>query len=640
MDKKWGIGVECEFPVLLDVTDYYSLNINQKWDKQRTVYMPFKCATYYKLTDNVSNIMDKIKNMLEQTVNKEKTSKAPNVIKALDDIDQQYILEELKEKLSAIETYQTALSTSKNSVDDFIKFRKKHYDSYKNMYDEDHEFKIVETRELFTPNRLINKFLMSLSEQLTKFINGYAKQVNEFKKCNPEGIIDEESTNLFKIYEVKNLAFKEKINTVKNEVSTHRETFMRCIKEAVGDNVFGSMYFYGEFGYYPFLYNYKDDSIKDDYLGSYHLNITLPYEPNIPMSQFEKMHINLMGAIQLLEPLFLGVFTDVKYGSFNDDHKVEENSFRLLNTRYFNILSYQNLITFFGDEKNPPTKLKHQNINPLVRKIFSNLGLNFYADELGIDFSFSPEYHSKDTKSYFGFEFRVLGLFKLDYVPMILRFIFMLAEYLENENISVPENPLLTVFQDSGKIDKYAGQITEIFREGWNSKIDDVYYNDLISIFKLNLDKETLKKENLYNNIDCYNLLNGINIYLKEKCLSYHKVGKSKFLQVVDDIQNIQNLGNLPNINRESYNFFLKIQEPDIGDIILKQVGISEELLDRRNFDKFRELSKSKYSEEDIGDLYWFLIDSRSKQRQTGGQYFSYKDQYIKYKQKYLSLKN
>lgn len=650
MDKKWGIGVECEFPVLLDVTDYYSSHINLKWDKRKPVYMPFKCATYFKLKDSVSNILSSIKTMLQQTVDKEKTNKQPNVIKALDNIDQQYIVGELQEKLQAIGTYQTDLSNSKNSVDDFIKFRKKHYDSYKDLYDNDHEFKIVEPRELFTPDRLINKFLMSLSDQLTKFVNGYAEKISEFKHCNPEGIFDEEATNLFKIYEVKNLVFKEKIDIVINEVNSHRETFMRCIRETVGDTVFKSMNYNGEIGYYPFLYNYKDDSIKDDYLGSYHLNITLPYEPSIQMQQFEQMHINLMGAIQLLEPLFLAVFTDVKYGSFNDNHAIHENSFRLLNTRYFNVLSYQNLITFFGDDKNPPTKLKHQNINSLVRKIFGNLGLDFYADELGIDFSFSPEYHSKDPKkSYFGFEFRVLGLFRLNYVPMILRFIFMLAEYLENENIIVPENPLLTVFQNSDKIDNYVKQISEIFREGWNSKVDDVYYDDLISIFKLNLDKETLKKENsLNNNLNCYNLLNAINLYLKERCLTYNKEGKLKFLQSVDDIQNIENIRNLPNINREAYNFFLKIQEPDIINTLtakLNQTGIN--LLDKQYYAKFKQLVGSDYVEEDIEDLYWFLVDnqngSQSNLRQYGGRHhkhYNYRQQYIKYKQRYLSIKN
>ena len=59
------------------------------------------------------------------------------------------------------------------------------------------------------------------------------------------------------------------------------------------------------------LLDYSD--VKEDYTGSYHLWITCPYNKNLPMTDFLKIHESLANKLQLLEPVFLAHFGSPSY---------------------------------------------------------------------------------------------------------------------------------------------------------------------------------------------------------------------------------------------------------------------------------------------------------------------------------------
>lgn len=62
-------------------------------------------------------------------------------------------------------------------------------------------------------------------------------------------------------------------------------------------------------GKYIFEKNKKNKNIlHTDYLGSYHITMTLPYKPNITKAAFIKMHQNFANQLQWLEPLMLTAY--------------------------------------------------------------------------------------------------------------------------------------------------------------------------------------------------------------------------------------------------------------------------------------------------------------------------------------------
>jgi len=78
-------------------------------------------------------------------------------------------------------------------------------------------------------------------------------------------------------------------------------------------------------------------------IGSQHLNITFPYverklsDPKYVI-KLRRDHVKSMKIIQLLEPLILAVFTKPSIGTFYDNNKIIETSNRLLQSSYSNFL--------------------------------------------------------------------------------------------------------------------------------------------------------------------------------------------------------------------------------------------------------------------------------------------------------------
>jgi len=75
--------------------------------------------------------------------------------------------------------------------------------------------------------------------------------------------------------------------------------------------------------------------VQEDYTGSYHLWITCPYNKNLSMTDFLKIHESLGNKLQLLEPIFLAHFGSPSYEVL-ENKSLSKSSFRHFLNKYSN----------------------------------------------------------------------------------------------------------------------------------------------------------------------------------------------------------------------------------------------------------------------------------------------------------------
>lgn len=74
----------------------------------------------------------------------------------------------------------------------------------------------------------------------------------------------------------------------------------------------------------------KDDIIRPEYVGSYHVTITLPHTENTPQKEFIEMHQNYANQLQWLEPLLLtSYFSQDQFACGSKEERVR-GSFRVM----------------------------------------------------------------------------------------------------------------------------------------------------------------------------------------------------------------------------------------------------------------------------------------------------------------------
>ena len=73
-----------------------------------------------------------------------------------------------------------------------------------------------------------------------------------------------------------------------------------------------------------------------DYLGSYHITMTLPCHDNITDEHFVELHRNFGKQVQMIEPLLIASFFSPDPESVGDHGKRVEGSFRVMSTGWGN----------------------------------------------------------------------------------------------------------------------------------------------------------------------------------------------------------------------------------------------------------------------------------------------------------------
>jgi len=141
-----------------------------------------------------------------------------------------------------------------------------------------------------------------------------------------------------------------------------------------------------------------EPNVSTDYLGSYHVTITLPHTRNIDVKEFISMHQNMAQQIQWIEPLFLTAFFSPTQSAVGN-HNQPEGSYRVMTIGWGN---------FAGSNiRKMGTKGLDRggNIRSLWRK-----GLNFKGTKrLNLCAETSPPQYKKATTMHTG-DFRTMGM--------------------------------------------------------------------------------------------------------------------------------------------------------------------------------------------------------------------------------------
>lgn len=138
---------------------------------------------------------------------------------------------------------------------------------------------------------------------------------------------------------------------------------------------------------------------QEDYTGSYHIWITIPYDKKISKVKFLNMHANLANKLQLLEPIFACNFTTPSYQiKYNKNYPTKLSLRHLINNysnygtsdvSLINGTDYTNISDiFFEKKKNPEIhkivrqKKKVYNENNTLLKSYDALDRRFYTNNI------------------------------------------------------------------------------------------------------------------------------------------------------------------------------------------------------------------------------------------------------------------
>ena len=372
------------------------------------------------------------------------------------------------------------------------------------------------------------------------------------------------------------------------------------------------------------IYNTTSDYNNFEYTGNIELNITLPYEtestgrmtdPNL--AKFKKDHIALMKSIQYLSPLFLACFTGVSPNTYLDDHANPEISYRSVYEKVgLNVLSTPVNNTLYTDGVVWNPQSSNEDLLNLYKSFYINKPHNPDTDfklknEFGINRKPDDLKYNPTNCKYFGFEWKMLGQYPLQYASHISLLIFMIAQWLQNNHIDIPDNPIDILLAQSDplpdqsvldnklvelqqkeqdipesiddetgvkyKTQSYKEDIEDIFvqiasnkiklgkffthilQEGWNSFTDNNIYIEIL-IEKLNFEflRDYIPPPSENTN---FNLLQFIHSYLYD----YFKNSDNTcdiincFFPTFQTDAKYNNLKELPNINMMEYNYMKSI---------------------------------------------------------------------------------
>lgn len=240
-------------------------------------------------------------------------------------------------------------------------------------------------------------------------------------------------------------------------------------------------------------YKFQTDRMTD-YLGSYHITITLPHTQDIGTKEFVKMHQNMAQQLQWIEPLLVtGFFSPTQKAVGNPNEP--EGSFRVMSVGWGNFAgsdvrkmgteglnratnlksTWRNGIEFTGtkklnycSEKAPPQYKKAKSVHT---GDFRTFGFEFDIPKCEKLYNPNdcPRADGKPMEPPFGMEIRIFDHFPAEYLIELLRIIVLLGANAQRS----PANEYVY----TNKIWKDA--LHSIMKDGWNAIIDSSYVSAL-----------------------------------------------------------------------------------------------------------------------------------------------------------------
>ena len=231
-----------------------------------------------------------------------------------------------------------------------------------------------------------------------------------------------------------------------------------------------------------------------DYLGSYHITITLPHTRDTKTSEFVKMHQNMAQQLQWIEPLLLTAFfspTEKAVGNPNEP----EGSFRVMTigwgnfagsdvrkmgtqglTRGANIKSsWRNGLEFTRTKKlnycTSVAPLQYKKSKSVHTGDFRTFGFEYDMDKCAELYTKGdcPRADGKPMAPPYGLEIRIFDHFPSEYLIELLRIVVLLAANAQRH----PAKEY--VYRDV----RWKKAIHAIMKDGWNSIVDVKYITAL-----------------------------------------------------------------------------------------------------------------------------------------------------------------
>jgi hypothetical protein len=236
-----------------------------------------------------------------------------------------------------------------------------------------------------------------------------------------------------------------------------------------------------------------------DYLGSYHITITLPHTKEINTNDFVKMHQNMAQQIQWLEPLMLtAFFSPTQSAVGNPEHNEPEGSYRVMTIGWGNFggSDVKKMGTTGLDRG---TSYKHS----LWRKTLNFKGtqkLNECAKVAPVQYRKSKSIHTGDFRTFgiekdlkkcnklynpndcvngradgkpmappFGMEIRIFDHFPSEYFLDLMRIVVLIGCNAQRHQ------PKDSVPNDK----RWIAALRTIMRDGWNATVELKYINAL-----------------------------------------------------------------------------------------------------------------------------------------------------------------
>jgi len=414
---------------------------------------------------------------------------------------------------------------------------------------------------------------------------------------------------------------KRPIESYCEEIRDKEEKYIVLLKKNEKTNKleekYGLLYQYpfGVSNYFKYANNksipYKFDKTKNnkdklhtDYLGSYHITLTLPFTKKTTPARFIKTHQNFANQVQWLEPLLLTAFFSSDQKAVGTGEKRIKGSYRIARVGWGNLAGsdvrkfnkgigrYANIEPYWRDGLNfynIKSSEYCKDLSPKLKKVepgaVSGFSSNFRTfGSTDPDRPWHRESGVGMTKPN-GVELRIFDHFDSHYLKELVKFIIYIAE---NSRTHISKK---YVYKNKGWIES----LQRIMLNGWNAELTDDYIKDLRS--ELNLNIKTKSKI-------AYDVIYNINQELHQK----HKNGDWTYMMLEDD-----KIVKLPSINRYSWEtgLMMKLNSSKVlmkkFNEMVKAIPVNNELtVDEFKLIFYKYFNKNMWK-NDVIDVIYFL---------------------------------
>ena len=339
-----------------------------------------------------------------------------------------------------------------------------------------------------------------------------------------------------------------------------------------------------------------------DYLGSYHITMTLPCHDDISDKDFVELHRNFGKQVQMIEPLLIASFFSADPRSVGDSGKKIEGSFRVMSTGWGNFAGSdlrklgEGIGRYANLESTWRKGLKFEDTKKLM-----DCNKEVYIDEPGaigilggdlrtFGFDYTTKCPGKECPKVSGgemvypngVELRIFDHFNSHHLLDLVRILVYIAE-----NSRVTECKKY-IYKDAA----WKNAIKGIMKEGWNSMIQENYLKLIRDNMNLDMD---------IKNGNAYEVLN----VLVTELFNKHKNGFYPHLMIE---KKYTTPPALPNVNRFSWQIAFNANYGKQFLLFLKNNIPKGKSISRNEFEKkfYKEFPKKKWSEDFEDVLYTF----------------------------------